>query len=93
MPASELTGRCRTLRKKAEIALSTPFDRIFRLDTGRLLLTTCDASGTEVLAFQSDGTPLWSYSTGARVLASLAIGGDGTLYVSSDDHNLYAFAP
>ena len=49
MPASELTGRCRTLRKKAEIALSTPFDRIFRLDTGRLLLTTCDASGTEVL--------------------------------------------
>ena len=50
-------------------------------------------AGSQVLAFLPDGSPLWSYSTGARLQAALAIGGDGTLYAASTDHRLYAFAP
>src|SRR5438874_43624 len=50
-------------------------------------------AGSQVLAFLPDGSPLWSYSTGGTLQSALAIGGDGTLYVPSTDHRLYAFAP
>src|SRR5205823_5575955 len=53
--------------------------------------TIYTTSGSQVLAFLADGTPLWTYSTGARLLGALAMGADGTLYVPSNDHTLYAF--
>ncbi len=39
----------------------------------------------------ANGNPVWDYKTGANIYASPAIGGDGTLYVSSSDNKLYAF--
>ncbi|MGA1839652.1 MAG: PQQ-binding-like beta-propeller repeat protein [bacterium] len=33
----------------------------------------------------------WSYTTGASILSSPAIGSDGTVYVGSSDGRLYAF--
>jgi CRP-like cAMP-binding protein len=45
---SDFRGRLKPLRKGAEVALSSAFDRIYRLETGRLLLVLCDASGVEV---------------------------------------------
>jgi outer membrane protein assembly factor BamB len=35
----------------------------------------------------------WSYTTGGNVESSPTIGSDGTIYVGSWDHNLYAFKP
>jgi outer membrane protein assembly factor BamB len=35
----------------------------------------------------------WSYLTGDVVASSAAVGADGTVYVGSDDKNLYAFNP
>jgi large repetitive protein len=35
----------------------------------------------------------WSFTTGHWVQSSPAIGADGTIYVGSDDHNLYAINP
>src|SRR5437016_6217436 len=46
----ELAGRSRNLKKHAELPLSVaPFDRIFRLETGRLTLAACDAAGRQVV--------------------------------------------
>ena len=36
---------------------------------------------------------LWTFSTGGAVSSSPAVGGDGTIYVGSDDSNLYAVNP
>ena len=36
------------------------------------------------------GAKLWEFKTGGRVDSSPAIGSDGTVYVGSDDHKLYA---
>ncbi|MBT5320841.1 MAG: PQQ-like beta-propeller repeat protein, partial [Verrucomicrobiales bacterium] len=36
------------------------------------------------------GVMLWEFETGERVCSSPAIGSDGTVYVGSDDHKLYA---
>ncbi|MFA4904158.1 MAG: PQQ-binding-like beta-propeller repeat protein [Desulfobaccales bacterium] len=41
----------------------------------------------------ADGTLKWSYRTGSYVSTSPAIDKDGTIYVSSWDHYLYAFYP
>ena len=35
----------------------------------------------------------WSFSTGGSVYSNPAIGGDGTIYVGSCDHKLYAINP
>ncbi|MGM0510107.1 MAG: PQQ-binding-like beta-propeller repeat protein [Thermoplasmatota archaeon] len=37
-----------------------------------------------------NGTVGWKFSTGNSIYSSPAIGGDGTIYVGSNDHNLYA---
>lgn len=37
-----------------------------------------------------DGTEKWSFQTGGIVFSSPAVGPDGTIYVGSDDDNLYA---
>ena len=37
-----------------------------------------------------DGTLKWKYTTGDWVSSSPAIGPDGTIYVGSNDNNLYA---
>ncbi|MCK5561342.1 MAG: PQQ-binding-like beta-propeller repeat protein [Thermoplasmata archaeon] len=39
------------------------------------------------------GDLLWNYSTSGSVASSPAIGSDGTIYVGSDDYNLYAINP
>ena len=44
-------------------------------------------------AYGQDGTQKWAFPTGNIVGASPAIGGDGTLYVGSNDFNLYAINP
>jgi outer membrane protein assembly factor BamB len=44
------------------------------------------------LAINADGTLLWSYMT-HKQMTSAAIGPDGTVYVGSEDHKLYAFGP
>ena len=36
------------------------------------------------------GTVLWEFETGDDVFSSPAIGSDGTVYVGSNDHKLYA---
>ncbi len=36
--------------------------------------------------------PKWGYTTGNGVHSSPAMGSDGTIYVGSDDHNLYAIS-
>ena len=36
------------------------------------------------------GTPIWEFETGSNVDSSPAIGSDGTVYVGSEDHKLYA---
>jgi outer membrane protein assembly factor BamB len=37
------------------------------------------------------GRPVWEYETGDQVDAGPVLGPDGTLYIGSDDHRLYAF--
>jgi outer membrane protein assembly factor BamB len=41
----------------------------------------------------NDGTLKWKYQTGSGIISSPAIGSDGTIYVGSDDHYLYALNP
>jgi outer membrane protein assembly factor BamB len=38
----------------------------------------------------SIGNPIWEFKTGGYVTSSPAIGSDGTVYVGSTDHKLYA---
>jgi outer membrane protein assembly factor BamB len=40
-----------------------------------------------------EGELKWKFETGGAVVSSPAIGNDGTIYVSSDDHFLYALNP
>jgi outer membrane protein assembly factor BamB len=42
---------------------------------------------------QQPGTKLWAFQTGGKVISSPALGADGTIYVGSDDYNLYALSP
>jgi len=41
----------------------------------------------------TDGSLKWKYKTGYRIESSPAIASDGTVYVGSDDHYLYAINP
>ncbi len=43
-----------------------------------------------LLYAQTPGTEKWEIKTGGNVSSSPAIGSDGTVYVGSDDHKLYA---
>ena len=45
--------------------------------------------GSSMAAYGQDGTQKWAFPTGDIVGASPAIGADGTLYVGSNDFNLY----
>jgi len=42
---------------------------------------------------KNDGTLKWRYQTGYPIQSSPAIASDGTIYVGSDDHYLYAINP
>ncbi len=44
-------------------------------------------------ATPTTGALEWSYTTGNKVISSAAIGADGTIYIGSVDHNLYALTP
>jgi outer membrane protein assembly factor BamB len=54
-----------------------------------------DAGHTGLSPFVGSPTPTmkWKFSTGAEVDSSPALGSDGTVYVVSDDYNLYAINP
>ena len=64
---------------------------------------TSSRSGTMTIAGETvevsqnsaleSGTQRWAFTTGADVFSSPAIGSDGTIYVGSLDHNLYAINP
>jgi outer membrane protein assembly factor BamB len=41
----------------------------------------------------SPGDKMWSFSTGGAVISSPAIGDDGTIYIGSGDHYVYAINP
>jgi outer membrane protein assembly factor BamB len=47
----------------------------------------------KLYALDPDGTQKWEFVTGAVVYSSPAIGADGTIYVGSNDSNLYAIGP
>ncbi len=49
--------------------------------------------GSSMAVYGQDGTQKWVFPTGGLVGASPAIGVDGTLYVGSNDFNLYAINP
>src|SRR6187549_3412873 len=42
---------------------------------------------------QVPGTKIWSFPTSGAIRTSPALGQDGTIYVGSDDQNLYAINP
>ena len=48
-----------------------------------LSLPACQAAG-------EPGTLKWTFTTGGEVLSSPAIGADGTVYIGSNDNNVYA---
>ena len=59
-----------------------------------LLIACFTIKFTVTLAFcQSIGFKQWEYKTGGDVGSSPAIGSDGTIYVGSEDNNLYAMNP
>jgi outer membrane protein assembly factor BamB len=37
------------------------------------------------------GTKKWTYTTGDTIVSSPALASDGTIYIGSYDHKLYAF--
>jgi outer membrane protein assembly factor BamB len=41
-------------------------------------------------AINPDGTKRWEFATEGPIVATPALAADGTLYVGSDDRNLYA---
>jgi len=49
--------------------------------------------GSSMAAYGQDGTQKWAFPTGNLVVSSPAIGADGTLYVGSNNFNLYAINP
>jgi outer membrane protein assembly factor BamB len=57
-----------------------------------LLLASLVFTGIRGTA-QTPGTKLWSFPTGGGIRSSPALGWDGTVYVGSDDHSLYAINP
>ena len=52
--------------------------------------TPGSASTSNLYALNADGSLKWKYATGEVVRSSPAVGADGTVYVGSDDKNLYA---
>jgi outer membrane protein assembly factor BamB len=54
-----------------------------------LLLLSC----SPIVSWAQDGTEKWHFTTGGDVYSSPAIGTDGTIYVGSNDNNLYAINP
>ena len=51
-------------------------------------------TGLSPVATRSDtGTQKWKFATGGAVFSSPAVGANGTIYVGSDDHNVYALNP
>ncbi len=55
-------------------------------------VTTGSADG-KLYAIAADGSQRWTLQTGGAILTTGAIGADGTLYIGSDDGNLYAIGP
>jgi len=51
------------------------------------------ASGSVVFATKTDGTLLWRTRARRKCYSSPALGDDGSVYVGSQDHHLYAIAP
>ena len=61
-------------------------------------VSACDAAGncsaaSSAAGATTDFSPKWTFATGNAVYSSPAIAADGTVYVGSDDGNLYAVNP
>ena len=59
---------------------------MFHHDLGRTGVSEYNTNG-------NNGALKWKFSTGGALYSSPAIGADGTIYVCSDDNNLYAVNP
>ena len=57
-----------------------------------LCLTGCEKKTEPKTNIGKPGTVLWEFETGRHVVASPAIGRDGTVYVGSWDKKLYALS-
>ena len=70
-----------------------------RFLTRHLWLVTLGAIVAAALSFPGpalsgpEGTLKWAFATGGKVGSSPAIGANGTIYVGSDDNNVYAINP
>jgi sugar lactone lactonase YvrE len=82
-------------------AISPSGSELWRYDGGRLRSsaligsdgTIYIAPGASVVALQPNGIPIWQFPTERNVMASLALDGNGTLYVAAGEHSLYALEP
>ena len=63
--------------------------KVFSILVGILLLYPTFLPGSEDLGAE-EGTQKWVFETGGSVVSSPTIGSDGTIYVGSNDGNLYA---
>jgi hypothetical protein len=61
--------------------------------TFRLFLVGLALCALENGRAQPPGTELWEFETSNGILSSPAIAADGTIYIGSDDGNLYAINP
>jgi len=61
---------------------------------GTIYFTGDDSSGNYLSAVNPDGSLKWRHQiSGQHCSQTAALGADGTIYVGSDDGNLYAFKP
>ncbi len=59
----------------------------------RIFLFMIVVFSSHLVFSQTPGTLKWKYKTGDEIFGSPAIGNDGTIYVGSNDKNLYAINP
>ena len=64
-----------------------------RTRPGRRCAATAATPGTSPIRARYDGGRPWRFRTGRGIFSTPVIGGDGTVYVGSADHDFYALRP
>jgi hypothetical protein len=81
-----LTALAFTILSAARAQLATSVWPMFHHDLRHTGLSPVDTSS-------NTGKLKWKFTTGSLVESAAAVGTDGTIYVGSDDDNLYAINP